>query len=532
VAGDVVVVDEPASQQNGRRTRDTTPLRAGPDEAAEVWDSLAAGAEVTIVELDGCARERSRLSECGWAYVFHPRGDGIFGYVPLSALVQASPDAAIAVTGGERKGTVPARDLLMVPEALGIDMPDRYTVIFRTGGPVPYFLDVSAQQVLRPVPREAVSRQPRRWTRPEHIVTSGPFHGVLWRARDRVEMVRSETFWGRATVKLARVTYLAVDDQATAVNLYFQGQCDVLVQNHIPSSYYPVLTGDSGGQKKRDYLRVPVLQTYFYLINVERHPNVHLRRALSHALDRRELALVTKGSVVGTPAYTPGLLVSELSDEERKLCGVEKDHPGTAMIVVAGELCYVPPLGPAFDLELAKKEWALAEQELGDKMPRTLTVRYNVGVEQHKLIAEWVQEQWRKHLGFRVEVETQDWQIFLDATRRRAYDVARFGAAGPYIDPENFMRTWLCAHPDNRAGWCNQEFQRLFLAADKEVDRRKRLELVRQAEKVMVDEVPIIPMALYSQHHLVKPYVRGYHVNLVDHQSLRGVWIDPDWAAK
>jgi oligopeptide transport system substrate-binding protein len=530
-AGDVVLTAEGAPSTNLRRTKTATPLRAAPTEQAELWGTAPANAELTIIELDGCARDRTKMTECGWAYVFLARGDGLYGYVPLAALTQPDADAPIALADG--KPAIPARDLLHLPEVLGIDLPDRHTVVFHTNEPVPYFVDLVAQQAYRPVPREAVARQPLRWTRPEHIITSGPFHATRWLARDRIELARADTFWGRKDVRLARLTYLTVDDQATAATLYFQGQCDALVMNHIPTSYFPVLAGEvPGQQKKRDYTRTAILQAYFYLVNVKRFPNVHFRRALSHGLDRAELPLVTKGGVMGSAAYTPGRAIAELSDEELTLCGVTRETKGVAMIVVPNQVCYVPPLGPDFDLAKAKAEWALAKQELGAAMPTSITVRFNIGVEQHKLIAEWVQEQWRKHLGLNVVLETQEWQIFIDATRRKEYDVARFGGTGAFIDPENFVRNWLCAHPDNRPGYCNPEYERLMGLADAEADRGKRLAIIRQAEQLMVDETPIIPLGVYTQHHLIKPYVRGYDINLIDHQSLRRAWIDPDWAKR
>lgn len=69
-------------------------------------------------------------------------------------------------------------------------------------------------------------------------------------------------------------------------------------------------------------------------------------------------------------------------------------------------------------------------------------------------------------------------------------------------------------------------------AAAAEPDRARRLALVRQAEARVLDDVPVIPMYVYTQHLLIKPYVRELYVNLADKQSLRETWIDPDWRSR
>ena len=153
-------------------------------------------------------------------------------------------------------------------------------------------------------------------------------------------------------------------------------------------------------------------------------------------------------------------------------------------------------------------------------------MRLNVGVEQHKMVAEWVQD---SGASTRVEVilETKEWQLFIDATGARVRR-DRFGATGAHRS-ENFVRKLARAHPEQPPGTAT-EFERRLALADAEADERALP--LRQAEALMVEETPIIPLGVYTQHHLIKPYVRGYDLNLLDKQSLRRVWIDPAWARK
>ncbi len=538
-AGEVVEVlpdgDAPPPDSNLRRARTPLALRAAPDDnTAAVWGRVPAGGNVTIIELGGADRR--------FAYLHHAAGaDGVYGWAPLAALdaphdahryqVRELLDAVAAralPVDRRRTATALGRELLMLPELLGVSAPDPYTLVLETEGPTPTLLDLTAQKALRPVPRQAVSRHPRRWTFPEHIVTSGPFQLTHWRQRDRFELVRSTTFWGRSEVRLERVTIYSLGDQSASASLYHQGGCDATVANNVPAAWLPALAGETGGTRRRDYTRAPFLGIYYYIVNTERLPNAHLRRALAHALDRSELPALLKGGQLPSVQLTPGTPAAALTAADRALCGLAEDSPLHALVVEAG-LCYVPAPGPAFDPLRAQEELALARAELGEKFPTRIGVKFNTGVEYHKHIAEWAQEQWRNHLGLAVDLEAQEWKTYLKATVAGEYDVGRFGNIGNFPDPEEFLSSFRCASPDNRTRYCDPEFERLLDEAELEPDRRRRLALVARADARLLDAAPLIPLFVYTQHHLIRPYVRGLDVNLVDQQDLRRVSIDPAW---
>ena len=515
-AGDAVrILEEGAPDTNLRRTRAPLPLRAAPDAAATVWATAPAGADLTVVEARG-----------GWLYLFYPEGDGLYAWAPADALDAPNAERRYQVQSldDDRRGAVAGRDLLQVPEILGIRAPTPDLLEIDTEGPVPFFLDLTLHTAFRPVPREAVSRWPRDWVRPERIVTSGPFHLDVWRMRDRIETSRSATFWGHAGVRLARLTFLSMGNQAAIANVYYQGGCDAVMANSVPNSMIPVLTG------RRDYHRAPMLSIYTYLVQVQRFPNVHFRRALAHALDRTALPSFLKGGQIPTESYTPGRPIRELSDDELAQCGATRDQPGMVLFIAPG-LCYLPPIGPRFDLAAAAREMEIARAELGERFPRSLSIKFNSGVEQHKTIAEWVQRQWEDAFGIEVRLQAQDWNSVLKATVGHDFDVARITWNGNLPDPEGeFLNVFKCASPDNRTGFCDPEVERLYAAAEATFDRAERLRLVRRVEQIIIDAAPVIPMYVYTQHVLIKPYVHGLAVTFNDHQSFRDVWIEAERA--
>jgi oligopeptide transport system substrate-binding protein len=190
----------------------------------------------------------------------------------------------------------------------------------------------------------------------------------------------------------------------------------------------------------------------------------------------------------------------------------------------AGELCYVPPPGLDLDLARAKAELAMARAEGG--VPAKLHYIYNAGSEAHKQIAEYAQAAWRS-IGVDVELEAQEWNAMLEATRKGEFEIGRLGQIGNVADTESeFLPLFVCGSPDNRGRYCNQDFEHLLGEARTIRDRKARNAKLRAAEQVMIEDAPVIPIYVYTQKHLVKPYVRDYPINLIDQPPLWRVSIE------
>lgn len=520
---------------------------------AAAYARVAPGRPVTLVMATGGRATPPSPDGAPWAYVFHgaARGrGGVYGWVPAAEL-DGEPNGGAAlrvrrVTAKHapgRPGTlaelaadegaarpvvaVRGRDVAHATDALGIRVLDARTIVFECADPTPYFLALTANRALRTAPIEAVSRRPTTWTDPAHVVTSGPLHLTLWKERDRVELVRSPTYWDPGEVRFERMTAYAMDDQAAATNFYFTGGCDAMATNTIPSTYLPALNGELRGRPYQDYRVDPYLTIYFLWIQTERLRDRHLRRALSLAIDRSEVPRFTHGGELPTSQLTPGAPIASLSDADLAACGVARDQPGFALVMEPGALCYVPPPGLGHDPAAAARELALARRDPSWREP--LEYRYNAGHEAHKQIAEYLQAAWAR-IGLRVELVAQEWNSLLEDTRAGNYQIARLGAGGTVADTESeFLPLFRCGSPDNRGRYCSPEFERLMTEARTIRDRRARNEVLRRAEAVMIEDAPVIPIYVYTQKHLIRPYVRGYAINLVDQPALWRVWLDPAW---
>jgi oligopeptide transport system substrate-binding protein len=321
-----------------------------------------------------------------------------------------------------------------------------------------------------------------------------------------------------------------MDDQAASANTYFAGGCDAVAANNVPQSYLAALATGNHGQPYRDFTIAPYLGTYFAVINTKKYDNVHLRRALALSLDRARIAGFLHGGEIGVASYTPGAPIASLDDADLAACGVTRDTPGVALVIERGALCYVPPPGLEYDAAAARAELAIARRELGPRFPRAIVYKFNLGFEAHKMVAEYMQSQWKQVLGLDVRIEAQEWQVFLADTRNLEYEIARMGWIGSAPDPEvEFVRIWRCGGANNRPQWCNPKFDALLDEAATMTDPRARLAKVREAEAIMVAEAPIIPLFAYTQKNLIRPYVRGLAQNYIAQPPLWRVWLDRDW---
>ncbi|MEZ4398840.1 MAG: peptide ABC transporter substrate-binding protein [Kofleriaceae bacterium] len=517
------------------------------------YATVPAGADVTLVELSGRPASLPDPDGQPWAYVYWNTGLGVYGWVPARELdvhpndarrYRVRPVVDKQVPGLDRPwpelladGLRPRAEvevggaaLLMLPEVLGVRVVDAHTLVVEAADPTPSIVATAAHRAMRPVPRAAVARHPRTWVAPGTIVTSGPLRLTEHAPRDHLTLVRSPTYWDQADVQLDTLTVLSVDEQAAAANLYYTGACDAVAANHVPQSYLAALSTGRHGQPYRDFSVAPYLGSYFAIVNTKLFDNVHLRRALALALDRSRIATFLRGGEIGVASYTPGAPIATLSDEDLAVCGVTRATPGVALVIEHGKRCYVPPPGLDYDPDRARAELALARQELGPRFPTSIAYKFNAGFEAHKLVSEYIQAQWHGVLGIEVTLEQQEWAVFVNDTRQFEYQVARMGWIGTAPDPEvEFVRVWRCGAPNNRPGWCNPRFDALLDEAATMTDPDARLAKVRAAEAILVDEAPIIPMFVYTQKNLQRPYVRGLAQNYIAQPPLWRAWLDPDW---
>jgi oligopeptide transport system substrate-binding protein len=398
-----------------------------------------------------------------------------------------------------------ARGQEIVPvraEDIGVEAVDERTVRIRLMRPIPFLAGLLTHQFFRVVPREAIERHGDAWTRPEHIVTSGAFTLDAWRPYDRIVVRRNPYYWDAANVRLDRITFYPIEEQTTMLNLYKAGEVDALHNHTPPAAWVDVLRG------KKDYMDEPEAAIEFYTFNTTRAPmnDVRVRKAFNHAVDKEALARYRRTAKPLT-AFSPE--------------GIFEGYP--------------QPKGDAFDPVRAKQ--LLVEAGYGDsrgefdpaRFPlQDVEITYNTN-ENNRAVAEFVQAQFKQNLGLTVPIRNVEWRTYMDVKANLEYKgMGRFGWVGDYMDPFTFLALFSTPRGDNGTGWYDPTFVAMLDRANREPDPMKRYELLAEAEKMILEAQPIMPLTTPATNWVKKPYVKGLYPNPQTLHAWRFVYIEHD----
>jgi oligopeptide transport system substrate-binding protein len=368
-------------------------------------------------------------------------------------------------------------------DSIGVRAVDDYTVEFTLKQPAGYFPAIASMWIHRPVPKEPIEEFGDLWTEPGNIWTNGPYCLDTWEHENRMIFVKNPHYFDADAVSIERINCVMVVEDSTAFAMYEAGELDVQnppLEDMDRIKADPVLS-------KELYIG-PRLCSYYYGFNVTKPPldNVLVRKALSYAIDRQKLVdTVTKGGQI--PAWSfacPGIF-GNVADRP--------DFPGIT-----------------FDADKARELLAEAGYPNGEGFPE-ITVMFNTN-EAHQKIAEFVQAQWKEHLGIDLKLANQEFKVYLNTLMEDAPQVYRHGWCTDYPDQNNWLLEVF--HPTrsaNRSKWSGpaaDEFARLVEQAAIESDPETRKELYFEAEQVLcADEAVIAPIYYYTFVVCNKPYV-------------------------
>ena len=123
-------------------------------------------------------------------------------------------------------------------------------------------------------------------------------------------------------------------------------------------------------------------------------------------------------------------------------------------------------------------------------------------------------------MGFEVSLENMEWRTFLSNVSETQFDIARAGWIGDYPDPNTFLDMFVTDGPNNQTNWSNQQYDELIESA-KTQRGDERLKALSDAEKILMEEQPIIPIYYYVSKNMVSDRVKGFSANIQDvHLSL------------
>ncbi len=380
------------------------------------------------------------------------------------------------------------------PETIAVHALDGRTLQVTLDHPTPFFDELVCELAYAPTPRHVVERWGLDWTRPEHLVSNGPFLLVEDQPRVRATLRRNHRYFDASSVFLDEVRVLLSDDDQTALDWYEVGRTQWLGDRALPIDKVPSLLG----ARRVDLRSDPKLCTYYYSLRVDRPPlnDPRVRRALMLAIDRERLSRhVLRG---GQPAA------------------------GTAMPDLFGASHGYHALQvPSYDVERAQQLLAEAGYPKGVGLP-PIELLHNTGDGQ-RLIAEVIQRDLWDHLGVRVTVASQEWGSMLKRLLAGDFAIGRSSWCADYPDPLTFLEVFRSDAEANYSGYRSPEFDATVDAIRAETRRDPRNALIRKAEVILDRDLPYLPMFHYTNTTLVRPYVIGLEPHREDKHPLKYV---------
>jgi oligopeptide transport system substrate-binding protein len=364
-------------------------------------------------------------------------------------------------------------------DKVGVEAPDDSTLVVHLTSAQPWFIQQSAHHSFLAVHQATVEQFGDKWTEPANIVTNGPFKLAKWEHEAEIDLVKNDEWRDAASVKLTSIPGKIVVDGTTRVQSFESGEIDALDGSGIPPDEIARL------KETPEYELYPSLGTYYYGVNIKNIPDIHERRALSLAINRRE--------IIDQISQADQLVATGMSP--KGISGFDQITPNS------------PWTPEEADLDQAKDELSQAASPKKD-----INLFFN-NAPGHKEIATAVQAQWTQ-LGITSTLKQQEWAQYLEFLGPPPYnavDVYRLGWIYDFPDPINGLELWTCDSGNNNTNYCDKDFDALVAQAKEEPDETARFAIYKQLEEKLFGPdgaLPIMPIYWYTYPNLEKLSVK------------------------
>jgi oligopeptide transport system substrate-binding protein len=440
-----------------------------------------------------------------WTFQLQPQGkwsdgepvtaeDFVFAYERIlnPALAATYAEMLYPIQGAAEynKGTL--KDFTQV----GVKALSPLTLEITLTGPAPYLPGVLKHYTWFPVPRHLVLKHgaahdpTNPWTRQENLAGNGPFKLLTWQFTQQLKVERNPHYWDSSSVQLNELHFFPITADSTEERAFQDGQLHITAT--VPLTLIP------GFRKTQDqrFHNEPILGTAFYRINTAKAPftDKRVRRALALSVDRKALVenVLKAGQIVATGLTPPGIAKGYTTPDLLRFDPKE----GQRLLAEAGFL--------------------------GGKGFPDFEILINTN-EAHRILAQAIQAMWKQNLGIPAKISNQDWQVYLETQRKGDYTLCRAGWLGDYPDPMTFLSIWRTGDGNNQTGWSNAEYDLLVTKSTIEADPAARYRLLEQAEAMLLEESPIIPLYWQNHTYLMRPELKGHEPSVLEHRCYKSL---------
>lgn len=353
-------------------------------------------------------------------------------------------------------------------EELGVKAIDDHTLEVTFENAFPYWKELFAMTSFAPLNQKFVEEKGDKYgTTSDNTLYNGPFilddwdgTGLEWK------LVKNDKYWDKDTVKLDEVDYNVVKETNTIMNLFQSGEVDYAP---ISGEYVQQVEGDP------QLHTLPQASVFHLNMNYERDgkatplANAHIRKAINAAIDRESMVK----DVLKTASIPANYFVPKDMTKDEKTGKDFREINGENMV--------------KFDPKLAQEEFKKGLAELGQDSIQLELLGYDTDAAKSSL--EFLQGQLQQNLpGLSIQITSVPFKNGLTKQNNGDYDLALRGWGADFADPVNFMSIYQEGNPQNNGKYESQKFNDLIKQAQQETDASKRLDILAEAEKTLVEE--------------------------------------------
>ncbi len=388
---------------------------------------------------------------------------------------------------------VGAKDMLAgkTREISGVKVINDYTLEVTIDAPKDYFLCKLTYPTAFVVDKANVESEKSWWQKPNG---TGPFKLKEWRQGQLLILQRNELYYGQPA-KLERVVFHLLAGMPMA--MYEQGQIDV---TPVSIAYIDQVR-DENSPFYQELAVTPELSLYYIGFNTTEPPfdDVNVRRAFCYAVNKERIARLTLRDMV---TKAKGILPPGMPGYNQDLKGLD------------------------YNVERARELIAASRYKDASNLPPiTLTISgYGNNIPDY--LGAIIQE-WQQNLSVEVSVRQLESEDFMYNLKRERDEMFMLGWVADYPNPHNFLDNLFYTGAENNIfGYSNPELDNLLDGAAIEQERTARLAMYQQAEQMIIDEAPCLPLWFGANHTLVKPYVKFYDLNPLGVPDLSQVYLE------
>jgi oligopeptide transport system substrate-binding protein len=491
---------------NGEEPRTLDPHRSQGVPAGNILRDLFEG--LTTEAPDGDiipgAAMRWNISRDGKEYTFYlhrdlqwSNGDKLTAHDFVYSLRRAADPATASNNANMLLPIEGAAEVIggtLPPEKLGVAALDDFSLQIRLVDATPYFLAMLSHPIAYPVHQPSVAELGDQFAREGNLVSNGAYLLQRWEPRSQIVLIRNPYYREAELSLMDKVVYLPIEDLNGEVNQFRAGELDWTYE--VPNNQFAWLQ-----KNYPDELVVsPWLGSFFFGLNLSREPfieNPGLRRALVLAIDRE--LLTEKVTQFGEePSFA--LVPPGIGDYQPAI----PEYAGWTQ--------------PERVLE-AQRLYELAGYTADN--PLRIEIRYNTS-ENNKKLALAVASMWKQELGVVTTLVNEEWKVFLQNREQKVLtQVFRAGWISDYNDPYSFLELFRSGEGRNDFAYSNTSFDALLEEIAKERTPARRNRMMHEAERLLLEDNPIVPVYTYVSKRLVDPHVQGWQSNAMDHHYSR-----------